>query len=212
MQENYFPVPLDKMGAKFSFWQPDFNKYTGPTGNQWEVLKHNHPGNAYSYRLTSNSKTVVYCTDIEHGDEIDQRIVEVSRDADLLIHDAQYTPREQLQKKGWGHSTWEQAVEVAKRAKVKKLALFHHDPEHNDDFLREIESKCQNEFTHAFFAREGQEVILYGRLNMEGASKSLMAEVQYMFADWYYLHIKEWDKPFADFLKSKNVSSLASLA
>ena len=53
---------------------------------------------------------------------------------------------------------------------------------------------------------------LYGRLNREGTSKGLLAEVQYMFADWYYHHIKEWDKPFADFLKSKKVSSLASLA
>ena len=53
---------------------------------------------------------------------------------------------------------------------------------------------------------------LFGRLYKEGASKGLMAEVQYMFADWYYFHIKEWDKPFADFLKSRNVSSLSSMA
>ena len=52
---------------------------------------------------------------------------------------------------------------------------------------------------------------LFGRLYREGATKGLLAEVQYMFADWYYLHIREWDKPFADFLKSKNVSPTVSL-
>ena len=49
---------------------------------------------------------------------------------------------------------------------------------------------------------------LFGRLQREGASKGLLVEVQYMFADWYTLHIKEWDKPFADFLKSKNVAGI----
>ena len=49
---------------------------------------------------------------------------------------------------------------------------------------------------------------LFGRLHREGASKGLMVEVQYMFSDWYTLHIKEWDKPFAAFLKSKNVSGI----
>ena len=53
---------------------------------------------------------------------------------------------------------------------------------------------------------------LYGRLKREGASKGLMVELQYMFADWFSLHIKEWDKPFATFLKRKNVWILASLA
>ena len=82
-------------------------------------------------------------------------MVEFSRDADLLIHDAQYTPDELKQKKGWGHSSWEQAVEVAEQAGVKKLALFHHDPEHDDSFLLEMEKECQKHFPNAFFAQEG---------------------------------------------------------
>jgi hemerythrin len=59
---------------------------------------------------------------------------------------------------------------------------------------------------HSRLMREVTE--LFGRLQREGASKGLLVEVQYMFADWYTLHIKEWDKPFANFLKSKNVSGI----
>ena len=82
----------------------------------------------------------------------------MARKADLLIHDAQYSPEEWKHKKGWGHSTWEQAVQVAEMAGVKRLALFHHDPEHNDAFLQGMEKECRLRFPNSFFAREGMEV------------------------------------------------------
>ncbi len=77
----------------------------------------------------------MFCTDIEHGDKIDEGIVELAEGADLLIHEGLYTPEKLPRFKGWGHSSWEQAVEVADRAKVKKLAITHHDPDHDNDFL-----------------------------------------------------------------------------
>ncbi len=160
MQADFFPVPLKKMGAEFTFLQPDVTEYTGDFGNEWRLLRHNHPGGAFSYRLTEGGKTIVYCTDIEHGDGIDERVVELAKDADLLLHDAQYTPAELREKKGWGHSSWEQAIEVAMRAGVKELALIHHDPEHDDQFLTAVEKECQREFSDCFMAREGQEIEL----------------------------------------------------
>ena len=160
MQGEFFPVPLNEMGAEFTFWQPDITEHRGDFGNEWRLLRHNHPGGAYSYRFSEGDKTFVYCTDIEHGEVIDERVVELSRDADLLIHDAQYTPDELKEKKGWGHSSWEQAIEVASRAGVKQLALAHHDPEHDDQFLTELEKVCQREFSECFMAREGQEIEL----------------------------------------------------
>ncbi len=105
-----------------------------------------------------NGKVFVYCTDVEHGDEIDPGVVELSKDADLLVHDAQYTPRELKGKKGWGHSSWEQAAMVADMAAVKRLALFHHDPEHTDSFLFEMEKDCKTVFSNAFLAIEGETV------------------------------------------------------
>lgn len=160
MQSDYFPVPLEKMGASFDFWQPDITTYTHPTGIKLEALKYNHPGSAYGYRFMEGRKTLVYCTDLEHGDEIDPNVVSLSRNADLLIHDAQYTSDELMVKKGWGHSSWKQAVEVAEQAGVKKLALFHHDPEHNDTFLSNLERECQKRFKRSFFAKEGEQVEL----------------------------------------------------
>ena len=160
MQDDYFPVAMNKIGAKLTFWQADVSEYTTPRGVGIVASKHKHPGGAYGYRITEGDKTLVYCTDVEHGDEIDSNVVALSKDADLLIHDAQYTPEELKEKKGWGHSSWEQAVEVAERAGARKLALFHHDPEHSDEFLLHTEIEVQKRFPEAFFAREGMEIQL----------------------------------------------------
>jgi phosphoribosyl 1,2-cyclic phosphodiesterase len=158
MQRDYFPVPLDKMGATLTFWQPDLSCYTSPSGIHIISHGHNHPGGAYTYRITEGHKTLVYCTDIEHGEEIDTRIVSIARNADLLIHDAQYSSDELKEKKGWGHSSWQQAIEVAEKAGAKRLAFFHHDPSHDDAFLSSAEKECQARFAGSFFAREGREI------------------------------------------------------
>jgi len=161
MQRDYFPVPLDKMGATVLFWQTNLPDFTAPSGIKVIASKHSHPGDAYGYRITEGKTTLVYCTDVEHVGGIDPAVVGLARNADLLIHDAQYTPEElKKDKKGWGHSSWEQAVEVAVQAGVKKLALFHHDPEHNDAFLLNIERECQRLFSEAFLAREGIEIVV----------------------------------------------------
>ena len=148
------------MGARLSFWQPDITNFTAPSGIEVYTSKHNHPGNAYGYRLTEGTTTVVYCTDVEHGEVIDPNVVKLAQNADLLIHDAQYTPGELKVKKGWGHSSWEQAIEVALQAKAKKLAPYHHDPDHDDSFLLGVEKECQRLFANAFLAREGLVVTL----------------------------------------------------
>jgi phosphoribosyl 1,2-cyclic phosphodiesterase len=158
MQEQYFPVPLSGMGAKVTFWQPEVKEVVMPGGIHVRATRHPHPGGAYGYRITEGDRSVVYCTDVEHGKRIDPGVVELAAGADLLIHDAQYTPAELESKRGWGHSSWEQAVEVGLAAKVKRLALFHHDPDHDDAFLMRVEAEAQRLFSNAFLAREGLEV------------------------------------------------------
>ena len=159
MQQEYFPLTLDQMGATFAFLEPG-----GPTFENDDVrvisYKHNHPGGAYTYRIESRGKVLVFCTDIEHGDRIDQNVVALSREADLLIHEAQYTPEELRHRKGWGHSSWGQAIEVAEQAGVKRLALTHHDPDHDDAFLLRVEEECQKHFPHVVLAREKMEIEL----------------------------------------------------
>lgn len=160
MQREYFPVSLSEMGAKISFWQPELTNFIAPSGISIHISEHNHPGNAYGYRISEGAKTLVYCTDVEHGDSLDPNVIKLAHNADLLIHDAQYTPEELKEKKGWGHSSWEQAIEVALRAKVRNLALFHHDPEHDDSFLAQVEKECQRLFANAFLARDGMVITL----------------------------------------------------
>jgi phosphoribosyl 1,2-cyclic phosphodiesterase len=157
MQQEYFPVALDQMGASFAFREPEGDGFNlGLT--RVVSYRHNHPGGAFTYRVETQGKVFVFCTDIEHGDRIDPKIVELAREADLLIHDAQYTPDELRHRKGWGHSSWEQAIEVGLRAGVKRLALTHHDPDHNDAFLRRVEEECQRRHPNAVLARENMEI------------------------------------------------------
>ena len=86
-----------------------------------------------------DGKVFVFCTDVEHGKSIDEKVVQLARNADLLIHDAQFTDEELKEKTGWGHSSYSQAIEVAERANVKTLGLTHHDPDHDDLFLKKME-------------------------------------------------------------------------
>jgi len=160
MQASFFPVPLSKLGARIAFLETDVRNFTTPSGIRISAERHNHPGGAFGYRIAEGDRTIVYCTDVEHGERIDQKVVELARGADLLIHDAQYTPEELEEKKGWGHSSWLQAVEVAEQAGVGSLALFHHDPEHDDEFLRAIEKRSRQRFPDSFLAREGLEIVI----------------------------------------------------
>lgn len=159
MQQQYFPVPLQKMGAGISFHQSEADWFINET-TMVMTMEHNHPGGAYSYRIEQDGKIFVFCTDIEHGETIDPHVVEFARNADLLVHDAQYTPEELKDRRGWGHSSWQQALEVAERANVKLIALTHHDPDHDDAFLLEVEKQCQARFPRSLLAREGMEVEL----------------------------------------------------
>lgn len=159
MQEMYFPVAMDEMGANFRFLllEDSSRVFVPPDKVPVKVtaVEHSHPGGAYSFRYERAGHSVVFATDIEHGTTLDENIIELARDADILVHDGQYSNEELESKRGWGHSSYEQAVEVAIRANVRKLIVTHHDPEHEDDDLRRAENTCREEFPQCYFAREG---------------------------------------------------------
>jgi phosphoribosyl 1,2-cyclic phosphodiesterase len=162
MQKEYFPVQLDHMGASFEFLQvADASRHFTGINNVATVVstqKHNHPGGAYSFRIERNGRVLVVCTDVEHGDQIDDRLVQLAHGADLLVHDAQYTAEELQKRRGWGHSSFDQAMQVAEMAEVKRLVLTHHDPEHDDEFLLRMENLCRERFPDVTLAREGMEI------------------------------------------------------
>ncbi|MEN0064415.1 MAG: MBL fold metallo-hydrolase [Myxococcota bacterium] len=155
-----FPVGLDAFRAELA-WQdlaPDTAVQFGPFTVR--STDGTHPNGVRAYRIEAGGRAVVYATDVEHGSTLDPMLVRLSGDADLLIHDAQYTPQEYPSHRGWGHSTWNQAVDVAERAHVGQLALFHHDPARTDAALAEIEVQAAQRRRGTFAAREGRRVAL----------------------------------------------------
>jgi phosphoribosyl 1,2-cyclic phosphodiesterase len=115
-----------------------------------------HPNGATGYRIESPDRSIVYASDHEHGDpSTDAGLLQHARDADILIYDAQYTPEEYEHHRGWGHSTWREAVHLARAANVKQLILFHHDPHRTDQQLEAIVHEAQAEFKTTLAAKEG---------------------------------------------------------
>lgn len=126
-----------------------------------------HPGGVYVYRITWRGKSVVYATDTEGYVGTDRRLVQFARDADVLIHDAQYLEqhyRGQLagspSTQGYGHSTAGMACEVAAASGARQLILFHHDPTYSDAMVAGMESFAKTQLNKARAAYEGLEVFL----------------------------------------------------
>ncbi|HYL35990.1 MAG TPA: MBL fold metallo-hydrolase [Bryobacteraceae bacterium] len=154
MSEPFFPVSFDSIAPSRKF----VNMGSAPiTLGELTVRPFplNHPQGAGGYRIESGGAAIVYATDREHGHErLDAALREYARDADILIHDAQYTPEEYERFKGYGHSTWEEAVKVACECNIKQLVLFHHDPNHDDRVVSAIVEKARTQFPRTEGARE----------------------------------------------------------
>jgi phosphoribosyl 1,2-cyclic phosphodiesterase len=157
----HFPVEFERIGAKLDFHEvgPGDEFHVGRV--RVRVGRLTHPQGSLAYRLEAGRKALVYATDHEHGSDPDEGLVALAKKADALVYDAMYTNESYGQgKKGWGHSTWQQAVHVAQQAGVKRLFLFHHDPTHDDKTLASIERAARKAFPGVSVAREGEEVTL----------------------------------------------------
>ena len=125
------------------------------------AIRHTHPNGANSYRLEIDGHVIVYCTDIEHPEgRLSQNVIDFAKDADVFINDAHFTDKELPAHKGWGHSSWQQAVAIADKANVKQLVLFHHSPSRDDAGVSRIEKDAQAVFKNTIAAREGMEISL----------------------------------------------------
>jgi len=160
-----FPVPLQIMGADLKFCDIEVGETVEFGDLKVENALLNHPGEAVGYRVSWGGKVAAYVTDTEHfPDRLDENVLWLSRDADVMIYDATYTDSEYYNEKsskiGWGHSTWQEAVKVAKAANVKHLVIFHHDPLHNDEFMDEVAQDTAEQFPNSVVAREGMVIDL----------------------------------------------------
>ena len=168
MNRIYFPVQLHELKAKLNF-RPIQEEGEIKIGDcVVKTLYVNHPGFTIGYRLEYNGKTLVYISDNEPYDrevaaslsnfeptvkakfeskkgDPNQRVFDFCEGADVLLHDATYTPEEYIDRVGWGHSHYLFTLRVAAEANVKRLYLFHHEPNHSDDKVDDILKKCKKE-------------------------------------------------------------------
>jgi phosphoribosyl 1,2-cyclic phosphodiesterase len=168
MDRIYFPVQLNELKAKINFRPIREEGEIKVRGCKVKTIYVNHPGFTVGYRLEYKGKTLVYISDNEPYDrkvaaaltnfesvvkkkydsqqgDPNQRVFDFCRGADVLLHDATYTPEEYIDRVGWGHSHYLFALRVAAEAEAGKLILFHHDPTHSDDKVDDILRKCKKE-------------------------------------------------------------------
>ena len=166
MKAPYFPVETETWMANIEYVEPNkAGLHHGPFAVDYRNV--HHPGVTYGYRIRIRGKTIVYVSDNEFlflRKSIDQRYAEFNaeehellrqieseerlaeldaiRDADILIHDAQYSLEDYQKKRGWGHSCYIDTIHCAIDAGVKTLYLYHHDPTYDDDTVRAIYDHC----------------------------------------------------------------------
>jgi phosphoribosyl 1,2-cyclic phosphodiesterase len=144
MDPAVFPVPLDALSAQLTVQHVDTEEFS--VGEfRVQAMKLRHPGTTFAYRLTPvhGGPSMAYVTDNELGAGGQYQVsggwrrdfITFLQGVDLLIHDAMYTPAELERHRGWGHSTYEEAVTLAQDAGAKRLVLFHHEPEHGDEAM-----------------------------------------------------------------------------
>lgn len=161
MADPFFPVDMRVMGASRHFYQLD-DRPIDLNGAIITSAPLNHPQGCVAYRIEADGGVFVLATDTEPGSPLHDRSVrDIAKGADALVYDAQYTP-EQLagEKKGWGHSTWLEGTRIALESGVKRLILFHHDPDNDDLFVDGLVEKARQEFPFVTGASETLELDL----------------------------------------------------
>ncbi len=160
MCQPTFPVPFSELAANLSF--TDFrsgDSFSLGDGIDVRTAPLKHPDGGTGYRIECEGSSLCYVTDTEHViGKPDEDILELIEGADLVIYDSTYTDEEYPQFAGWGHSTWQEGVRLCKAANVGQLAIFHHDPSHDDIFMDTVAREAFKAWPNAFVAREGMTV------------------------------------------------------
>ncbi|MFH1123179.1 MAG: MBL fold metallo-hydrolase [Pseudomonadota bacterium] len=148
MGDGFFPVKFDDLKADITYLEELDKGILEIDGTVIDCIPLQHPQGGFGYRLREGEKTLVFITDNELRDDAwagrsQKDFIEFCMGADVLIHDAQYTPQEIDDRRDWGHSDFPSTFELAYRAGVKKLILFHHDPTRTDPQVTAICELCE---------------------------------------------------------------------
>ncbi|WP_240596781.1 MBL fold metallo-hydrolase [Rhodohalobacter barkolensis] len=166
LTKTFFPVTLDMLDATIEYVtqkeeREDYGHYS------IEYFVANHSTKTAIYKIRIGGRVIVYAPDNElplntTPIRFVEKFQEFIKDADVLIHDAQYTLQQYKEREGWGHSAWERVIEVVKPTGVKNLYLTHHDPDTNDEVLRRRDSRLKQyegaPFDKVSLTREGAEI------------------------------------------------------
>jgi phosphoribosyl 1,2-cyclic phosphodiesterase len=170
MEAPYFPARFSSLKANFDFSHGiPIVRRIGTA--ELIPIPLSHPNGGFGFRLQDKDASFVFLTDNELGHDHDGRrsyteYINFAKNADLLLHDAQYTPQEYKRSKGWGHSTFVDAALFALHSEVKNYGIFHHDPDHSDGDIERIEAVSREIIgrkqgkTHSFAVYEEQEINL----------------------------------------------------
>ena len=158
MAAPLFPVPPEVFRARMEY--RDFkagDRLEPAPGIVVRTAPLNHPDGATGYRIEHGGRSLCYVTDTEHVPGTpDRNVLALITGADVVIYDSMYTDEEYAKSYvGWGHSTWQEAVRLAKAAGVKQLVVFHHDPDHDDARLDAIAREAEAALPGTVLAREG---------------------------------------------------------
>jgi phosphoribosyl 1,2-cyclic phosphodiesterase len=141
MGDGFFPVAFDHLKARIDYLNRLARGSLKVDGVVIDAINLNHPQGGFGFRFRENKHTLVFITDNELGAAKGKRLpefVEFVAGCDLLIHDAQYLPSDFPERRGWGHSTYEEVVNLAIKAEVQNLLLTHHDPARTDAEVEKI--------------------------------------------------------------------------
>jgi phosphoribosyl 1,2-cyclic phosphodiesterase len=158
MRPPWFPVDPEICRATLGFHDFKAGDVLKPhPGIVMRTVTLNHPGGCIGYRIEWAGRIIALVYDTEHmAGRADEAALFLMKDADVAVYDATYTDAEMPKRLGFGHSTWQEGIKLAKLAGTKRLAMFHHAPERTDDQLDEIQAAAQAEFPGAFVAFDEQ--------------------------------------------------------
>lgn len=148
----WFPVSITDMPIEFVQAEESFSL----DGVMAASFPLHHPQGGMGYRFDFEGQSIVVATDHEAGTELDRNLIEMAEGADILIHDTQYLPDEIESKRGWGHSTWEQATKIASEAGVGQLIFASHDPTRTDDAVDGLVRLASERFSRSSAAVPGE--------------------------------------------------------
>jgi len=146
MGDGFWPIKFEELSADIQFINKLENGYLEIDGVIIDTIPLHHPQGGLGFRFREGKKTLVFLTDneLDVAEKSFNDYIAFCNEADILIHDSHYTPEEKREHKGWGHSDYQSAIDLALRSNVKKLVLFHHAPERKDSDMIKLTILCQD--------------------------------------------------------------------